>query len=443
MKEKVKKFIEENELFKPTDRLLLAISGGVDSVVLAQLIHSLGYPFALAHVNYSLRGKDSDEDAFFVKKLGGELGVDVWVKNAEGNLGEEKGIQEKARVIRYQWFQELCEEKGYDCVLTAHHKDDSVETVLMNLFRGAGTAGMRGIPAKRKVFRRPLLSCSKLEILDFAKKNQYHWREDRTNLKTDYNRNYVRNTLLPAISERWPQVRDTVTQHSFLMQEVHQINQLWLKKKLIEVVLQKNSIKEIELGKIVNSPAPHTLLRAALKPHLFSFETIADILEGNTTGSEWYSNDGELRLVLDPSGMLIVQPQSEKRDFYPLKIEAKAAEFTTPFGTFSLEFSDNLPRSFDNHTAVVPLNKLRFPLSLRKWKAGDFFQPYGMKGKHKKVKSFLTDLKLGKIQKERTLLLLNGEEVVWVVGHRIDERFGTDEGGKGNGPFCIFRWESG
>ncbi len=441
MKEHVKKYIEENELFKPNDRLLVAVSGGVDSVVLAQLIHSLGYSFAIAHVNYGLRGKDSDEDALFVKKLGKELGVDVWVREAKPNLKQEKGIQEKARAIRYLWFEELCREKGFDCVLTAHHKDDSVETVLMNFFRGTGTAGMRGIPARRELFRRPLLSCSKLEILRFAEKNQYHWREDRTNLETDYNRNYVRNTLLPAIAERWPQVRDTVAQHSFLMQEVDQISQLWLKKKLKEVVFQKDSIKKIERVKIVNSPAPHTLLRAALKPHSFSFQTLAKILKGENPGSEWYSNDGQLRLVLEPSGMLLAQHQSAARSFQPLPVEEKAGEMVTPFGTFSLDFSEHFPRKLDIHSAVIPMNKLRFPLRLRKWKAGDIFQPGGMKGRHKKVKSFLTDLKLGKIEKEKTLVLLNGEEMVWVVGYRIDERYLHDVDDKDTGPFCIFQWK--
>jgi len=442
MENKITHFISRSQLFSRDDHLLVAISGGLDSVVLTHILLNLNYRIQLAHINYNLRGEESAKDEELVKELAEEQGLKLHILNCSPPDSKGSSLQEEARAIRYDWLEKIADRHSLSHILTAHHADDTIETVLLNFFRGSGPEGLKGIPHSRGKIRRPMLSCTRTEILKYARNNGIHWREDQTNRENNYQRNFLRNTILPQVEKYWPGLRKTLLRNAEIQGESHRIVRDWLDSEKDKVKQQSKSenLRLIDLNEVQNSLAPVTLLREMLKDTGIQSEVLVEILQSTTAGREWYNADKTIRLLTEPGGILSIEKLTPE-GFPVVKIDRPDTGVKTPFGKLFIESGREHSGSKRPEVAVLAMGKLRFPLELRLWEAGDSFCPGGMKGKRKKVKKFLTDLKLGKRKKEKVPVLLSEGEICWVVGHRVDERFAArDSDNKAN---CIYlRWEA-
>lgn len=433
-------FIKKENLFGFQDQLMLAVSGGVDSVVLCELCHQAGFHFSIVHCNFQLRREESDRDEMFVKKLAEKYGVEVQVKKFETEkyAAENKlSIQQAARILRYEWFDELMSSSRTKAaayqntiLLTAHHADDNAETVLMNFCRGTGLHGLTGIPVSNGTIRRPLLQFTKKELLDFARQMNLGYVEDSSNSSNKYTRNFFRNEILPAIRQVFPQVTENLNDNIHRFQEVEKLYKTAvdvIKKKLIR---QNGSDWYIPVKQLLayNNRA---LIFEIFSSFGFSEKQIDEIrkLAGSTSGSYLDSPVFPFRLikhrhwlVISPvhsaeSGMVIIEEGNRKVNFEAgflhFDILQKPAEWKHP--------AAEVVHSRDPYLATFDLQKISFPLILRKWKAGDYFYPLGMQ-KKKKLSRFFIDQKLSRSEKERIWVLESNKKIIWVIGRRIDDR---------------------
>ena len=416
--------IVEKKLFAPSDRLLVAVSGGVDSVVLCDLCRNAGFDFEIAHANFQLRGEDSVADEYFVKGLADQLRVPVHIKRFDtpAYAGEKKfSIQVAARELRYEWFNELLD-NGPQFLLTAHQADDNIETVLMNFFRGTGIAGLRGILAKHDRLVRPLLFASKKDILAYAKERKLSWREDISNASDKYSRNYFRNAIIPMVYKIYPEAEANLIHNISRFAEADELYRQAVelhKKKLLEVKGWEVHIPILKLNKL--SPL-HTILFEVIKDYGFTSHQVNEVihLTGGMQGSFVQSTSHR---IIKNRNWLIIAPNNNENGIH-IVIDEHEREVNFPDGTLMISISgtDGVDFSSDVHTAELDHRRIKFPLLLRKWKAGDYFYPLGMK-KKKKISRFLIDSKLSKTDKEKLYVIESDKKICWVVGMRIDERF--------------------
>jgi len=420
MLEPLRIHIEENLPMLPEAKLIVACSGGLDSVVLTNLLQQLGCTIALAHCNFSLRGAESDGDAEFVKTLAETLEVPYYAKqfNTEAYaMAQKESIQMAARSLRYAWFDELLNDIQFDFILTAHHADDALETFLINLSRGTGLRGLIGIPVQNKLVVRPLLPFSRAEILTYAKKEGLYWREDSSNSKDDYVRNRLRHHVIPPFKEA-----TTNTLANFQKTQSHLADS----EALIEdymvlvqslVMTKKEEVLEIDIQKLQELPNTDALLYELLQPYGFSaWNDINDLLRGQS-GKQVYS--ATHRLVKDRAVLLLTLRATDliANSFF-ISEEKKTIKMP-----ISLRFRTVKRFEITNaHTVFVAAEALQYPLELRKCREGDVFQPFGMEGK-KKLSKFFKDEKLSLIAKENSWVLCSEDQIVWVVGLRLDNRY--------------------
>ena len=416
--------IVEKKLFHPTDRLLLAVSGGVDSIVLCELCRNAGFTFEIAHANFQLRGEDSVLDECFVKGVAERLRVPYHMKKFDTTAYAEinkVSVQVAARQLRYAWFNELLE-NGPAYVLTAHHADDNIETLLMNFFRGTGISGLKGIPVKNNRIVRPLLFASKKEITDYAKEKKLSWREDISNSSDKYSRNYFRNAILPMVYKIYPEAEgnlsDNITRFAEIGELYHQaISQH--KNKLLEV---KGNEVHIPVLKLKKSSPLNTILYEVVKDFGFTPHQLTEVVHllDGVQGS--YIQSSSHRIIKNRNWLIIAPNENEKAT--NIVIDTDEQEINYPEGSIkiSVTATDNIHFSNDAHVAELDHRHIKFPLLLRRWKAGDYFYPLGMR-KKKKVSRFLIDHKLSKTEKEKLFVLESGKKICWVVGMRIDDRF--------------------
>ncbi len=429
--------ILQQNLFTAKDQLLLAVSGGIDSVVLTDLCFKAGYHFTIAHCNFQLRGEESEADEAFVRSLGEKYKVEVKVRlfDTEQYAAEHKlSIQEAARVLRYDWFEELINEKLLAAqpeflhpdsfsVLTAHHADDNNETLLMNFFRGTGLHGLTGIPVSYGHIKRPLLSFTKQELLEYANENQLQFREDSSNSSSKYTRNFFRNEIIPAISKVYPQVKENLTDNIKRFKEIEQLyhfsTQLLI-KKLRRVKGNEIHIPVKQLMQYNN----RALIYEIIHPYGFSERQVDELqkLAASESGKFIDSPALHFRIVKNRHWFIITPVQSTESA--TIVIEEKDSTVLFEAGSLSVKKSTtaNTELSTANDTALLDADKVVFPLLLRKWKTGDYFYPLGMK-KKKKLARFFIDQKLSKTDKEKVWVIESNKKIIWVVGHRIDERF--------------------
>lgn len=425
--------VAQVNLFTTGDKLLLAVSGGVDSVVLCELCQQAGYDFVIAHCNFNLRGPESDRDEQFVKKLGAKYGKEVLVKHFDTKKyasDTKLSIQEAARELRYSWFTELLE--GFEkpaLLITAHHADDNIETVLMNFFRGTGLYGLAGIPAMNGKTRRPLLPFSKKELLDFASQLQLEFVEDSSNADSHYTRNYFRNELIPSIAKVFPQVEDNLRDNIGRFREIQRL----YRYSVDEIIKKICRVK----GKEIHIPVKQLL---AYRNRALIYEIIS------VYGFQEKQIDEVLKLAASESGKYITSPNNQFRiikhrhwfiiapvftaEASNMIIESSDREIRFALGTLEIATTTNHP--FDSSagsefrastdSGFLDTKQLIYPLLLRKWKTGDYFYPLGMK-KKKKLARFFIDQKLSKTEKENVWVIESGNRIAWVVGYRIDERF--------------------
>jgi tRNA(Ile)-lysidine synthase len=426
-------FINQQKLDVAGKRTLLTISGGVDSVVMANLFHRAGFDAAFAHCNFGLRGEESLMDEQFVKDLAHFYGFPFFVKhlNAKAFANEHTvSTQMAARRLRYEWFEEVRSRHSFQYIATAHHANDHLETAILNLVRGTGLAGLHGILPRNGFLIRPLLFATKQQILDYAVQQDLTWREDRSNNSLDYKRNIVRKKVVPVLKEMNPSLETTfgVTSEKILAAErlLSEFLECWK----TEAVSEQDDQILISIHAVLSSSEPAYRLWSVLEPYGFNFLQVSNIVKALS------SHPG--KLFFSPSHVLL---KDRERLILKVKGREESAEdvLVQPLlGIYcckdeTLHFSDSIkPLSFskepDSNIVFVDKSKLVFPLTWRRWNHGDIFYPIGMKGKRKKISDLLVDRKLDIFQKERVSVLLNGNgEIIWVTGFRLDERYRITE----------------
>ena len=413
--------IENNFSFLKEKKLLIAISGGLDSVVLTHLCYKFNLRFSLAHCNFNLRGEESDGDEDFVLQLAEALEVEVFIQNfdTESYAKEHKlSIQMAARTLRYHWFEELAKQLHFDYILTAHHADDNLETFLINLSRGTGLDGLVGIPEKNGKLIRPFLPFSRMELETYAEENKLEWREDSSNASNKYLRNKLRLEVIPILKEINPELLQNFSKTQSYLQKSKQIVDLAIDKIYNQVVdeVMEDSIY-FNIKKLKQLPHLKACLYELFKDYGFSeWNNVFDLLNAQT-GKFVQSNTHRL---LKNRARLILFSKTINSPIY-LKVSEEDSELKTPIGTLRFKNVDIMGQS-DVDCIYVDKELLKFPLVVRQWENGDYFYPFGMQGK-KKLSKFFKDEKYSTLAKEKALILCSGEQIVWILNKRQDNRF--------------------
>lgn len=422
MLSKFQKQLSENLPFLKEKKMLLAISGGIDSVVLAYLLKQSNYDISLAHCNFKLRGNESDGDEQFVSHFASENNLELFVTSFDTESfakDNNLSIQVAARQLRYIWFHQLLQENNLDYILTAHHLDDNLETFLINFTRGTGLEGLTGIPVQNGKIVRPLLQFSREEIEKFASENKIEWREDSSNASDKYLRNKLRHDIVPILKSLNP---------SFLGSFQDTLKHLEQAKSLAEdasvlvykqVVTEKNGQKFFRLFDLKRLPNYEAYLFQWLQP--FGFTAWKDISNLTEAQSGKFILSDNYRLLKDRD-FLILEP-IPKEDLAVYEIDADA-EISIPI-RLKTETVSQSKITVNSTEIYVDKEKLKFPLAIRKWQEGDYFCPAGIDGK-KKVSKYFKDEKMSLSDKENTWILLSENEIVWIIGKRQDRRFYTE-----------------
>lgn len=427
MLEQFIRFIEKENLFCEKDKILVTVSGGVDSVVMCDLFHKAGFSFGIAHCNFNLRSKESDGDECFVKSLAEKYRVSFHKKSFDASLVAKRkkiSVQMAARELRYEWLSRLAKDKEYDFIATAHHLDDSIETFFINILRGTGIAGLQGVPVKQGLIIRPILFANKKIIRSYAEENNLSWREDSSNFTDKYLRNNIRHHLIPSLKKLNHGFEKTISKELSYFKDAADIFKKFIADKKQEIVTEEGKIIRLNIQKLKESGYAETILHELLRSYDFTPETTELIAQRlyTTAGKKFLSPT--YRLIKDRDFLIIT----------PKKVDEKASEFLLKENQHEFQneklhlqteiIKGNLSDIKDKSSSVAYLNydKLGFPLKIRKWKGGDFFYPLGMKGK-KKLSDFFIDQKIPVHEKENTWVLESDNNIAWVIGHRIDNRY--------------------
>ncbi|MBU0942408.1 MAG: tRNA lysidine(34) synthetase TilS [Bacteroidetes bacterium] len=421
MLEKLQAHIRENFPFLENKKLLLATSGGLDSMVMVELFRQLPYEIALAHCNFQLRGVESFEDQKFVENYAEQYAISLFATQFDTTAFAKDyklSTQVAARDLRYNWFYELIEEEQFDYVLTAHHADDNIETFLINLGRGTGLDGLVGIPSQNDKIIRPLLLFSRIEIADYAAETKLQWREDSSNASNKYLRNKIRHDIVPLLKELNANFLTTFPNTQKYLQEAQAMVEDAAIIVYQQVAEQKDDTIHFDLVQLRRLPNYKSYLYHWLKEFGFTaWNDIYDLVESQS-GKQVLSAD--FRLIKDRDSLLLV-PMLESDSDEEFYIEKGVQDVKIPLKLSISKVTDRTTSS--NTTIFVDESKLVFPLVLKKWQEGDFFQPFGMNGKTKKLSKLFKDEKLSVVDKENIWILWSADTIVWVVGLRQDERF--------------------
>ena len=413
--------------FLKDKKLLIAISGGIDSVVLTHLFYELEYSISLAHCNFRLRGKESDGDEAFVEDLAKKLDIPVFIKKFDTLqfASEEKlSVQLAARKLRYDWFNELLHQKQYDYLLTAHHADDAVETYLINLSRGTGLDGLTGIPKQNGKIIRPLLPFSREQIEKYAKEQNIDWREDSTNEETKYLRNKIRHKIIPILKELNPNFLNGFSKTQDNLQGIRVIADDRIEEVSKDVISESadKSVIQFNIEKLKELSNPKAYLFEMLKKYGFTEWNDVENLLNTQSGKYVYSNSHKLlkdrgflllSKIIDSISEAVFFIEKDNLFLKTEKIALKITEIDKPISSL---------KALPSTSILIDKDLLKFPLIVRKWKEGDYFYPFGMKGK-KKISKYFKDQKISNFEKENSWLLCSENDIVWVVGQRSDDRF--------------------
>ena len=436
-------FIRKENLFSAKDTLLLAVSGGVDSVALCALCQQAGYDFEIAHCNFQLRGEESERDEQFVRALGRQYGKQVLVKrfDTQAYAAQHKvSMQVAARELRYAWFYSIVDNRkagalgtvtagegitnGYKqptLVVTAHHLDDNIETLLMNFFKGTGIAGLRGILPKQGQIVRPLLFAKKEAIQQFAKESELSWVEDSSNQQDKYTRNYFRQQLIPMVKKWYPEADSNLGHNLERFRDIEQLYRQSIelhKKKLLEYRENEVHIPVLKLKKAVPL---YTVLYEIIKLYGFGPRQTDEVLALMESDTGRYTQSATHRIIRNRNWLIISPVQTTESA--NILIEETATVIAFEAGLLTLKkIKPSIPgHQSTPNTITLDAATVAFPLLLRKWKTGDYFYPLGMR-KKKKLSRFFIDQKLSKTEKEKIWVLESDKKIIWVLGKRIDER---------------------
>ena len=422
MIKKIQQYITSKNLFSKDNNLLLAISGGADSMCLFFVLKELGYSIDLAHCNFNLRAEDSNEDESFVKELANKYGVKSHVKSfATQKYANEKkiSIQMAARDLRYKWFDELLTNNNLDFVITAHHKDDNVETFFINLIRGTGINGLCGIKTKNKNIIRPLLEISRQEIEYYLNQKNIKYRNDSSNSDIQYLRNKIRHQLIPLLKEMNPNIQQTITDEIFVVDRVNKVFQKEIDVIRGRLLVEKEGVYKLNISALIELEHLEIILFEILKS--FGFSEVNQIIKAinSQSGKQFFSDD--YQLIIDREEIIISLLENNQANIEILDIETEiqipvSIKFTTS-ADFLLDTNPNI--------AKLDFDKISFPLRLRKWKNGDKFKPLGMRN-FKKASDFFIDEKYSLLDKQKQWILCSEDDIIWIVGNRIDDRYKID-----------------
>lgn len=414
MQKQVVHYIEKEHLFSPDHKILVALSGGADSVALLHILHATNHHCEAAHCNFHLRGEESNRDERFVRQLCQTLGITLHTIdfNTTHYASEKRiSIEMAARELRYDWFEKTRIECNADVIAVAHHKDDSVETILLNLIRGTGITGLLGIRPHNGVIVRPLLCVNRKEIIHYLQQTGQDYVTDSTNLEDEYTRNKIRLNLLPLMQEINPSVQNTLIETSNYLNDVATL----YNRSIKEAQRRISTSEGICINALLEEPASEAILFETLHPLGFNSSQIKDIFNSlhGQPGKQFFST--EWRIIKDRDHLLIEPLKPESENNPPFQLSREEREYTSDF---------IIPR--DKKTACFDADKLKGAISYRRYQTGDSFVPFGMKGT-KKISDYLTDLKFSISQKEQQWVLCCGERIAWLIGERTDNRFRIDE----------------
>ena len=422
------KYIEENELFTHDDKILLTVSGGVDSMVMMALTAAAGYKFGVAHCNFLLRGKESDEDELLVEHEAKRLGVEFYNKRFD-TVGEMERTGESmemaARRLRYAWFRELCDEHGYNAIAIAHHSNDSIETFFINMLRGTGLRGLTGITTQVGRLVRPMMFATRKDIHDYAVAHRIPFREDSSNRSTKYLRNKVRIGLVPMLKEINPQFTTIMRRNIARLSQAQDFINSAMDIVKGESLEHNGDIHTLRVGKIRPTlPRNYVIYEILNSEYGFKgdvVDALCHALDADATGRRFYSR--EWVAVVDRGDVVIAKITDE--DSCETIVEKGVARSyiggsVLYYEYCNIDFIDTLDQG--DNVALLDADKLKFPLRVRRWQEGDWFVPFGMSGR-KKLSDYLIDKKVSMAEKSRQFVLLSGDDIVWVVGRRLDDRY--------------------
>lgn len=421
MKEQIQQYIIQHQLLSGEKPVVVGISGGADSVALLHILVSLGYKCIAAHCNFNLRGDESFRDEQFTIDFTKRLQVPLCKISFETNKYAQENrlsVEMAARELRYRWFEELLNTYDADAVAVAHHRDDSVETLLINLTRGSGLTGLTGIKPKNGNVVRPLLCVSREDIYTYIEKNGLEYVTDSSNSSDIYTRNFIRLKVIPLLEEINPSVKASLARTANHLYDASLIYNHSIEEAR-KVITQNN---RLSISALLSFPAPATILYEMLKPYGFSrtvCESIFTVLDKDS-GKIFYSSTH--RLLKDRSDLLIDVLSGEDNRAYLINLEDDNVDLPVELKPEIVVIKEDYQIEKDKKFAYFDFDKLSFPLVLRHWQEGDWFVPFGMKGK-KKISDYFSDKKFSLFDKEKTWLLCSGQDVIWIVGERTDNRY--------------------
>ncbi|QRR01561.1 tRNA lysidine(34) synthetase TilS [Dyadobacter sandarakinus] len=424
-------FINQYAISLRGQRCLLTVSGGIDSVVLANLFYKSGIQSVVAHCNFGLRGEESEGDELFVQELSAQYGFSFYVKHFEiKSYAKSEGIstQMAARTLRYAWFESLRQELALDWIVTGHHLDDVLETTLLNLTRGTGIAGLPGIAPVHGALLRPLINSSREEIMQYALENKLVWRNDSSNDSDAYHRNKIRHHVVPVMKGVNPSLQSTFLQTANRLRSatalIKELLEAW---KTAAVRIEKGKIK-ISIYQLTTASENVYRLWWVLNEVGFTYVQSQQIISSLEFSGKTFISQSHILLV--DRDDLIVKKKENSSQTLEVHINDVEAEYLAGKWSISIKRQENPAGEIGrtSHTLYIPWNKLIFPLHVRRWKEGDRFAPLGMGGKTKKVSDLLTDMKVDRFAKEEVFVLVNGNaDIMWIMGFRSDERYKMSE----------------
>ena len=421
MRDKFNKHITHTFPFLKESKVLVAVSGGIDSVVLTHLCTTLGLNISLAHCNFNLRGKESDADEDFVIEFADELELEVFIQNFDTQdyaRSHSLSLQMAARQLRYSWFDELSNQLNFDSILTAHHADDNLETFLINLSRGTGLEGLTGIPEINGKVIRPLLPFSRQEIENYAKNQGLQWREDSSNVSEKYLRNKIRHQVIPELKEINPKfLQNFLTTQKYLEKSKKLLDQTV--NEVFTKVAKQVSANEIHysISELKKLQPIETYMFELFKAYQFTaWNDIVELLDAQTGK---YITSKTHRLLKNRTQLILTSLKSSDDTEIPIRVNTQEVE--TPAGLLQIEKVEKIEKTSTN-SIYVDKDLLKFPITVRLWQNGDYFYPFGMQGK-KKLSKFFKDEKYSIVDKENAYVLSSENSIVWVLNKRPDDRF--------------------
>ncbi len=425
MQQKVETYIQKHQLLDHEKAIIVGVSGGTDSVALLHILVSLGYDCVIAHCNFHLRMEESDRDEEFVRELGKQLNVPFYrvdFKTTEYASGEGISIEMAARDLRYIWFHELLQKLDAQAIAVAHHADDSIETMLMNLVRGTGLRGLTGIQPRNKKVVRPLLCCTRLELENYLIEEDLDHVEDSSNASTDYQRNKFRNEIIPLLEEVNPSARQTLYDSLLRFEGNLAIYQQAIDRIKEQIIYKTAGVIRLNIELIKQQVHIPTIMYELLQPYGFSPALIEQVTQNldAESGKIFYSDN--YRLLKDRKYLLLSTREETATDSY--LIQEDDTELTEPIKLTlqKMTVAPGFKVSKEKECVHLDAALLHFPLQLRHWREGDSFFPFGMK-QRQKVSDYFINNKLSMLEKEHSWLLVSGEDIVWIVGQRMDNRF--------------------